>query len=55
MLSNECDAGCLPVNQSQSTWLALHLQITVTDWPPLRSGGFTTSILYDAIISRVNV
>ena len=37
-------AGCLPVSMSQSTWPALHLQITVSDWSPLRIGGFTTRI-----------
>lgn len=34
-------AGFLPVSMSQSTWPALHLQITVSDWSPLRIGGFT--------------
>lgn len=37
-------AGCLPVSMSQSTWPALHLQITVSDWSPHRIGGFTTRI-----------
>ena len=37
-------AGCLPVSMSQSTWPALHLQITVSDWSPHRTGGFTTRI-----------
>lgn len=31
-------AGCLPVSMPQSAWLALHLQISVTDWSPLRTG-----------------
>ncbi|KAA0484873.1 hypothetical protein F0330_12945 [Klebsiella pneumoniae] len=38
-------AGCLPVSMSQSTWPALHLQITVSDWSPHRIGGFTMSII----------
>ncbi len=32
-------AGCLPVSMPQSAWPALHLQITVSDWSPLRIGG----------------
>ncbi|HBY6687885.1 TPA: hypothetical protein MI492_28830, partial [Klebsiella pneumoniae] len=37
-------AGCLPVSMPQSAWPALHLQITVSDWSPHRTGGFTTRI-----------
>ena len=33
---------------------ALHLQVSVTDWSPLRIGGFTTSIRYVANIAYVN-
>lgn len=38
----------------QSAWPALHLQVSVTDWSPLRTGGFTTSIRYAANIAGVN-
>nr|DAW22688.1 MAG TPA: hypothetical protein [Caudoviricetes sp.] len=38
----------------QSAWPALHLQVSVTDWSPLRTGGFTTSIPYDGKILYVN-
>lgn len=38
----------------QSAWPALHLQVSVTDWSPLRIGGFTTSIRYAANIAHVN-
>ena len=48
-------AGCLPVSMPQSAWPALHLQVSVTDWSPLRIGGFTTLIIYDANIQSVNI
>ncbi|AXS49644.1 hypothetical protein D0884_07905 [Klebsiella pneumoniae] len=38
-------AGCLPVSMPQSAWPALHLQVSVTNWSPLRTGGFTISII----------
>lgn len=47
-------AGCLPMSMPQSAWPALHLQVSVTDWSPLRIGGFTTSIRYAANIASVN-
>lgn len=50
----QCGAGCLPVSMPQSAWPALHLQVSVTDWSPLRIGGFTTSIRYAANIASVN-
>ena len=48
-------AGCLPMSMPQSAWPALHLQVSVTDWSPLRTGGFTTSIIYEASIQNVNI